>query len=244
VLLGQSLKGYLLAGDPVDSARYTQLFTEAIACTERSGDRLINCQLHNNAGCHALSTGDIPAARAHLQQAAQVAQEIGASSYHVPANLGWVLRLEGDPGGARSMFEAALRISRRNGELHGLAYASSGLACLAADLGDWHRAGELHGAAQALLDRTGQRWEPDEARRRQDSLDQVRTHLGQEQFDRVYAHGITLSLEQALDMALAEHRLCAGCDLQRKYPGTTPNGGSHAEAAASVMTQREIRPVA
>ena len=209
-----------------DPGRSGQLYAEAIACTERSGDRLINCQLHNNAGCHALSMGDIPAARAHLQQAAQVAQEIGASSYHVPANLGWVLRQEGDPDGARSRFEAALRISRRNGELHGLAYASSGLACLAADLGDWHRAGELHGAAQALLDRTGQRWEPDEARNRQDSLDQVRAHLGQEHFDRVYAHGNTHSLEEALDVALAEHRLCAGCYLQRKYPETTPNGGT------------------
>ena len=63
VLLARSLMGYLLASDPVDPARYTQLFTEAIACTERSGDRFINCQLHNNAACHALNVGDIPAAR-------------------------------------------------------------------------------------------------------------------------------------------------------------------------------------
>jgi hypothetical protein len=61
----------------------------------------------------------------------------------------------------------------------------------------------------------------------------VRTHLGQEQFDRVYAHGNILSLEQALDVALAEHRLCAGCDLQRKYARTAPNGGSRAKAATS-----------
>jgi predicted ATPase/class 3 adenylate cyclase len=210
VLLGRSLSGYLVpASDSVDPARYAQLFAEAIACTERAGDRLINGQLHNNAGFYALSAGDLPAARAHLQQAAHVVQAIGASSYHVPVNLGEVLRLEGDPDGARSMFEAALRISRRNGELHGLAYATLGLACVAADLGDWHRAGELHGAAQALLDRTGQRWEQGEARQRQASLDQVRAHLGQEQFDRVYAYGTRLNLEQALDVALAEYRLCA-----------------------------------
>jgi predicted ATPase/class 3 adenylate cyclase len=211
VLLGWSLVGYLLFSDSGDPARYTQLFTEAIACTERSGDRLINGQLHNNAGCHALHVGDIPAARAHLQQAAQVDQAIGASSYHVPTNLGEVLRLEGDLDGARSMFETALRISRRNGALQGLAYTSLGLACLAADLGDWLRAGELHGAAQALLNRTGQRWEQPEARLRQASLDQVHAHLGQEQFDRAYAKGTMLSLEQAIDVALAEHRLCAGC---------------------------------
>jgi hypothetical protein len=99
------------------------------------------------------------------------------------------LRQGANPDSARSMFKAALRISHRNGELPGLAYSSLGLACLAADLGDWHRAGDLHPAAQALLDPTGQRWEQGEARPRQ------------EQFDRVYAHRTTLSLEQALDAA-------------------------------------------
>jgi hypothetical protein len=33
------------------------------------------------------------------------------------------------------------------------------------------------------------------------SLDQVRAHLGQEQFDRAYATGIALSPDQALDLA-------------------------------------------
>jgi hypothetical protein len=114
------------------------------------------------------------------------------------------------------MFVAGLRISRRNGSRSGLAHASLGLACLAGDLGDWHRAGELHGAAQAFLDQTGEQWQGGEARDRRDSLDQVRARLGQEQFDLVYAHGTTLSLEEALDVALAEHRLCEGCDLQGK----------------------------
>jgi predicted ATPase/DNA-binding XRE family transcriptional regulator len=203
VVLGRSLMGYLLALGEIDPARCVRLYPEAIACTERSGDRLFNYYLRNNAGFHALSAGDITAARAHLQQAAQVQQAIGHSSSHiVPVNFGWVLRQEGDPDGARSMFEAALGMSLRSGERSGLAYASLGLACLAADQGDWRRAGELHGAAQAFLDRTGQAWSTCEARYRRDSLDQVRARLGQEHFDRLYASGTTLSLEQALDAAL------------------------------------------
>ena len=59
----------------------------------------------------------------------------------VHVNLGWVLRQEADPDGARSMFGASLRTSRRNGDRAGIAYASLGLACLAADQGDWHQAG-------------------------------------------------------------------------------------------------------
>lgn len=140
-------------------------------------------------------------------------------------NLGLVPRLEGDPDGARSMLQAGPQISRRSGNWSGLAYACSSPACLAADLDDWHRAAMLHDAAQALLDRTGQGREQGEARLRQDCLDQVRAHLGQDQFNRVYAKGTTLSLEQALDTARTEHRLCAGCDHQGKYPRTAPNGG-------------------
>jgi predicted ATPase/class 3 adenylate cyclase len=216
VVLGRSLMVYLLPLELIDPARAGQLFAEAIACTERSGDRLMSYYLYNNAGWHALCAGNIPAARAHLEQAAQLAQAIGHRSHHVPVNLGEVLRREGDPEGARSMFVAGLRISRRNGSRSGLAHASLGLACLAGDLGDWHRAGELHGAAQAFLDQTGEQWQGGEARDRRDSLDQVRARLGQEQFDLVYAHGTTLSLEEALDVALAERVLCAGCDLQGK----------------------------
>jgi hypothetical protein len=44
-------------------------------------------------------------------------------------------------------------MSRRNGDRSGIALAGLGLACLAADAGDWHRAAMLHGVAQAFLGR-------------------------------------------------------------------------------------------
>jgi len=40
------------------------------------------------------------------------------------------------------------------------------------------------------------------ARYRRDSLDQARAHLGDEQLERAYAQGMTLSLDKALDLAL------------------------------------------
>ncbi len=200
VLLAATLLLYLQA---IGLAPSGQLFGEAIACTERSGDYLTNSWLHNDAGYAALAIGDIPAARAHLDAAAHAGQQIGFENTAVPENLGLVLRAEGDPEAARSAFGAGLRISRRNGDNWGMAYAILGLACLAGDAGDWDRAAVLHGAAQALLDRTGNPWQGVEARNRRDSLAQVRAHLGGEQSERACAQGMTLSLDQALDLALS-----------------------------------------
>jgi predicted ATPase/class 3 adenylate cyclase/DNA-binding CsgD family transcriptional regulator len=200
VRLGESLMAYLLCSDLIDPARYRQLFAEAIACTRRSGDQLMSYYLYNDAGLRALRAGDVPAARAHLDAAAQAMQVIGESS-EVSVNLGWVLCQEGDPDAARSMFGAGLRVSRRNGDHAGIAYAILGLACLAADQGKWSQAGVLHGVAQAFLDRAGEPWEELEARYRQGSLDGVRARLGDDQSDRAYAEGMALSVDEAFDLA-------------------------------------------
>jgi hypothetical protein len=192
---------YLVCDALIDPAHAGPLFTEAIACTQRSGDHLFACFLHNITVIHALRAGDIPAARAYLQHAAEAGQEIGGENLDLPVNTGWVLRQDHDPDGARSSFAAALRISRRIGDRSGIAYASLGLACLAADAGDWRRAAVLHGVAQAFLDPTGQPWEELEARYRQDSLAQVRARLGQEQFEPAYSSGMALSFGDALDLA-------------------------------------------
>jgi DNA-binding CsgD family transcriptional regulator len=99
------------------------------------------------------------------------------------------------------MFEASLRTARRNGDRAGIAYASLGLACLAADRDDWHQAGVLHGVAQAFLDRAGEPWQDPEARYRRESLADVRARLGADQADRAYAEGMALSVDAALDLA-------------------------------------------
>jgi predicted ATPase/class 3 adenylate cyclase len=202
VLLAEALRRYLLSINTIDPARALPLYTEAIACTERSGDHFINSRLNNNAGWAALVAGDIPAARAHLEAAAQAVQQIGWEDASVQENLGDVLRAERDLDGARSTFEAALRISRRNGDTWNMAYAILGLALLAGDAGDWDRAATLHGVAQAFQDRTGNPWQELSARDCRDSLDQARAHMGDEQLDRAYAQGMALSLDKALDLAL------------------------------------------
>ena len=193
---------FLLSADLIGPARAEQLFAEAIACTERSGDQLIAYLLRNNAGVHALRAGDLPAARAHLEQAARAARAIGQESSAVSVNLGWVLRQDGDPDGARPMFEAGLRIGRRNGDRPDMAYACLGLACLAADRGDWYRAGTAARcrAGPSRPDRRSMA-RPRSALPPGKPQPAARPPWAMSSADRAYAEGMALSLDQALDLA-------------------------------------------
>jgi predicted ATPase/transcriptional regulator with XRE-family HTH domain len=199
VLLGWSLLVYAWA---VGAAASGALYAEAFACTERSGDLAVEQDLHNNAGWAALEMGDIPGARAHMEAAIQAAEETGTPHPVRLVNLGTILRAEHDLDGARSTLQEALRISRRIGDKRSMASATLALACLAGDLGDWQRAAVLHGAARALLDQTGVRWDAFTVGIRQESLDQADAALGDEQFQQAYTRGMTLSFDQAIDLAL------------------------------------------
>jgi hypothetical protein len=151
--------------------------------------------------------GDIPAARAHLEAAIRAAEALGFPNLIALANLAEVLRAEHDLDGARSGFEDVVRMARRTGDKYALSGAILGLACLAADLGDWHRAAVLYGAEHALVDQIGYRWNPFDARRRQESLDQARAALGDQELQQAYTRGKALSFDQAIDLALRESPL-------------------------------------
>jgi predicted ATPase/DNA-binding XRE family transcriptional regulator len=201
VLLGESLFAYASVACADECG---PLYAEALACTERTGDLWRTLGIHNNAGFIALAAGDIPAARAHLEATMQAAEAIGFPNLISLGNLAEVLRAEHDLDGARSGFEDVVRRSRRTGDKYALAGAILGLACLAADLDDWHRAAVLYGAEHSLVDQIGYRWNPFDARRRQENLDHARAALGDQQLQQAYARGKALSLDQAIDLALGE----------------------------------------
>jgi len=160
--------------------------------------------IHNGAGISALAVGDISAARAHLEAAIQAAEALGVPNLIVLGNLADVQRAERDFDGARCGFQDVLRMARRTDDKYALANAILGLGCLAADQGDWHRAAMLYGAEHALVDQIGYRWNPFDARRRQENLDQARAVLGDEQLQQAYTRGKALSFDQAIDLALED----------------------------------------
>ena len=201
--LGESLAMYLLCSQVITPERTKELFAEATACTDRSGDLFIKSVLENNAGVHALQAGEFGAARLHLEKAAEAARAIRFDLHNVPINLAWVQREEGDIEGARTSFEEGLRIGRRSGERSGIGYGSLGMACLATDLGEWHRAAVLHGVAQAFIELSGESWGQPEERYRKASIEAARAGLGDDEFQSSFAQGGALGPDEAFALALS-----------------------------------------
>jgi tetratricopeptide (TPR) repeat protein len=203
-LLVRALVSYIAT---VDAAAAAPLFEEAIACSERAGYLIDYYVLHNNAGCNALELGDISSARAHLEAAIRAAQVMGHLPIYATNKSGRALLADHDIDGARRAFEDTIRIGRHVGAKLNIGTAILGLACLAADMGEWRRAATLHGAAKALHDQTGIRWEVTISRQRAESLDQIAAAIGDEQLERAYARGAALSFDHAIEIALGKSSL-------------------------------------
>ena len=201
-LLGAALMHHLLCVGTVEPEKSPELFLEAVACAERSGDRLVEFILNNNAGVYALRNGDLAAARMLFSRAEGDRDEVGDLSHHVIVNLAWVDRAEGDLTSAQHRFADALRLSRRQGERSGVAYSVLGLACNEADQGDPRLAAELFGAAQSFLNGVGEAWQEPEAGYRSAGLATVRASLGAAAADQAYARGQALTRDEAFALAL------------------------------------------
>jgi hypothetical protein len=163
--------------------------------------------LHNTAAVFALEVGSTTEARSHLEQAVQAERAIGASSSNLATNLGWVLLEDGDADGAQAMIHDALRISRRQTNRSGIAYANVCFDWLATDRGDWHRGAVLDGVPQAFRYLTGHPWQRICDAQPPNQHRPVRACLSDEEFQRAYDKGRRLSVEEAFNVALRRGQL-------------------------------------
>ncbi len=85
-----------------------------------------------------------------------------------------------------------------------MAYALEGLAAVAASGGQPARAARLYGAAASLRLALGAPLPPNERPRHERAVSRPRDLMGQLQFDEAFAAGGALTMEQAVDEALAD----------------------------------------
>ncbi len=203
VLLGLVLQQYADVLDEAGDKGAEGVYLEALALTEHSGDIQTEGKIHNNYAFVLMDQGNLTDARRHLGKALhQTGNTLNARTAAIYGSLGWMLLQEGDPQRSVSYQSDVLRSARLDGITWVLPYSVLSLACCATQLGAPERAALLHGGADALLSAVSDQWEIFEGKIRERDIAVLRERLGDE-FDRLYAEGLTLPHDEVIRQALS-----------------------------------------
>lgn len=163
------------------------------------------------------------------------------------AAMGHFLRPDGDADSTAAT-TGALRAKYELGDTPGIALCLEGLACLASRAGRYERVGWLHGAADALWERSGGRLASAailEDLHRQ-AADPVRAALGQDRYDGLRAAGSAADLDIVVSQAVADDDHLLGAagpdDAGPAMDDTAPPPGSGPESLTG--REREIAALA
>ena len=117
--------------------------------------------------------------------------------------LGWISLRKGEHDKAKKLFAEALGLSREYGNNNILIYCVSGLAGVLGSTGKPEQAAKLFSAVDVLGESMG-KWEPADKNDLDHYLEVVRKQLDQSVFDKAWAGGRTLKLEQAVEFVLEQ----------------------------------------
>ncbi len=164
---------------------------ESLTLAHQAGNKALYLGTLNNLGYLELEDGKVSTARARLADGVRLAREIGARRplSLLSCTLGFACYMDGADDHAGAMFDQSLSIASRSGEQLMVAYAQLGLALIASRAGDAQTAAMLHGAADAIHDRLGTRFDSLESRLRRADRSRLRATLGDAAFQRDYDAG-------------------------------------------------------
>ncbi|PDV98780.1 tetratricopeptide repeat protein [Candidatus Chloroploca asiatica] len=187
----------------VDRARHS--FEASLAVRREAGNPLWIANSLGNLGMLAIEIGDYKVARGYIEES--LALERATGDRHAIAislnNLGKVATAEGDYATARLLYREALTINADLGDRWALPYLLEDVGVLAGLTGQPERALCLAAAAASLREATGSPLSSPEQAQLDEALAPARMALSQEQQAAAYAHGQTLTTDEAV----AEARL-------------------------------------
>jgi predicted ATPase len=178
-------------------------YTEALELFRDIGNQHRVASILNNIACLEIEAGHREDAQRHLDEAMAVARELGDRELmtYILGNLGLVAHLESHDEGARSLFIESVEMARRNGYQSPLAYAVLGLAFVLVAQGDHERGAILHGTAETMFDRLGERTQGLESRLRDQDYQLLSSVVGPQAFEELLARGRRLKLDEVVAMA-------------------------------------------
>lgn len=151
-------------------------------------------------GAIALVRGDHERARPRLEEALDLARSASLPwlSGRALDHLGRMARAEGDLPKAESLTYEGLDVLYRYGDLAGTTDVLESIAGLAGELESFEEAVRLFGASARLRQEIGYVRFPVYRSRYEDDVAAAATALGEEHFDRAWAEGLALSVEEAV----------------------------------------------
>jgi predicted ATPase len=187
-----------------DTERAVDLYEEACRIFRDVGDAsftAIYLSNHAEIALRAWMTGE---ARARLVEGLELARGVDSPVVValITVNLGWATLQDGDADGARSRFLEAADIARRLGQRIVCAEAMWGLAHVAAHEGDPLRVARLAGCASALYPSSQEH--PTITVDYFDDVDNARAAATDDAWQKAWAEGAELNLDDGLSLALGE----------------------------------------
>ena len=200
--------------------RATTLLEESRVLATSNGDNLSVAWACRHLGRLAYRQGDLDRATVLLEQALLHWQHVGATRGPQSAlyELGNVLLTRGESRRAAARYGESLDLCRNAGDRLGIIRCLEGLAGVDAALGDSARhersarAARLLGAAIAQREALGTAFRPQDRPTVAHTEATARACLDQESFERAFAEGRTLSLDQAAMLALDVARQLQAAD--------------------------------
>jgi predicted ATPase/DNA-binding SARP family transcriptional activator len=177
----------------------------ALTFFRKTGDRGHTLHVLNNLGTFELQDGNLPTARAHLEEARGIAAELQDNDALITIlqNLGVVTLLERDTTSALRYASESLTLARRVNQRGWLPYIVLVFALCASAAVEHERAATLHGAADTLMDGLDESFEPLERALRAADHAHLRQAMGDEAFDVAYRSGLTMAPKDIVELTAA-----------------------------------------
>lgn len=182
-----------------------RLHEESLLLKRELGDQQGIATSLNNLGLIMLDQADYGPARALFEESRALHQMIGNKRGVALAlsNLGEAAWRAGNYPAAASLYRESLVIRQRLGDNQGIAECLAGLAEVAEAQQQPRQAAQFLAATAALLEAMGSCLETPERVIYEDSVHAIRAALGEEMFAALWAVSQTLTVDQAIALALA-----------------------------------------
>jgi len=178
---------------------------EGLTIMRQLGSPLGIANAFSSLGSVAYIQGDYAAARALYEESLTIMRQLGSPLGIANAfgNLGSVTSAQGDYAGARALHEQNLTIVRQLGDRRGISTCLEGMAVAALGQSQPGRVARLVGAASALRESIGSALSAVERERMDTALASACEALGEAAFAAAWDAGRAMTLEQAVEYALA-----------------------------------------